>query len=171
MDELKNDDPISILRALQDEQRRQTEKLEGTCWFCGVEPPTADKKHWAGVHLEKVISSSVHKQVSRTLNVPVPRCEKCYQIHMRMTWVIRAGLIAFFGPVVLAVTGIFGSGFANVMPYIMSFGLAVLVLGTLLYHITFPKNTHMRSYERRYPAVLEAKSQGYQGFWGRLFHA
>ena len=170
MGKQKNDDPLDLLKATQNDQQSKTEEPEDVCWFCGAEAPSENKKHWAGVQLEKTASASASREASRVLNVPVPRCETCRRIHMRMTWVLRVGLISFFVPLAIAAIGIFGSGFSSILPYFMYFGMAVLILGTLIYQITFPGNTHKLSYGNQYPGVLQAMSQGYRGFWERRLH-
>ncbi len=173
MDEQTMKNVMESLRKAASEQTVKQAKHDQVCWFCNVEPPTV-KEHWAGVHLEKVTSQSLHRRVSDVLDVLVPRCESCYHIHRRMSWVIRYTLIAFFAPIVLMILGIAPAdkfpGFVDLMGYVMISGLVVAVLGTLLYHVTFPKHTHKRIYEHQYPAVLEAKRGGYLAFWGRIFH-
>jgi hypothetical protein len=156
---------------MQEEQRKKTVQLQQTCWFCGAAPPSEEKKHWANMHLEKVIRATANWRTSRVMDIPVPRCERCYRIHRRAKWINGAGLTCLFGPIVIEVTEISGSGFVNVMPYLMYFGIACLTLGNLLYHITFPKDTRRKIAAHHYPLVEDTKSQGYRAFWGRLFHS
>jgi hypothetical protein len=174
MDEPRTGQTADVLTAAILKQAAQEGRTQNLCWFCGAEQP-AVKEHWAGVHLEKVVRQSTSRRESNILNVPVPRCESCYRIHRRMTWVIRYTLIAFFAPIVLMMLGIApetnNAWFYSLMEFIMLSALVVLALGTALYHITFPKHTHRRNYEHQYPAVLEAKRQGYLGFWGRFFQS
>lgn len=173
MEEQRKETTMGTVPNASSSQSARKAGTEQICWFCKAEPP-AVKEHWAGVHLEKVIKQSTSRQVSEIKNVLVPRCESCYRIHKRMTWVIRYSLIAFLGPIVLLVLNLVPADknpwFLSLMEYIMVSGLAMAVIGTLLYHITFPKHTHRRNYEHQYPAVLEAKRVGYLAFWGRLFH-
>lgn len=173
MDEFWTDKAREAFLKAAAEQAEKQAKLEQVCWFCNAQPP-AEKKHWAGVHLEKVVSQSARRRVSKVLDVPVPRCESCYRIHKRMTWVIRYALIAFFAPIVLMILDIVPTDrylwFVTAMEYLMKSGLIVALLGTLLYHITFPKHTHRRNYENQYPAVVDAKRSGFLGPGARIFH-
>jgi hypothetical protein len=150
-------------------------EYEKTCWFCKDHQP-ADKKYWAWVNLKKVLSKTHKRETYRTMHIDIPRCEACYKVHRRMTWIIRYALAAFFGPVIIMVLGILPTGDGSswywlALEYIMTSALIVLVLGSLLYLVTFPKHTHKKYYGNQYPLVLEAKKQGYLGFWGNLFHS
>jgi|GEM_PF-6400083 len=145
---------------------RQKE-LEKVCWFCKEEKPEA-RENWAKYKLTRPERSHSYKvEKESVVIIAIPRCEKCKKIHQRKSILDKIGknmmaisvLLAWI-PLLFRIT-FFVEELGTVLWIGFLGGLAIFIIGNIIYAITFPKHTKKESYSFEYPLSQDLLNQGY----------
>lgn len=148
-----------LLNQLKEEQKSKQAQYEKVCWFCKSNQP-AEKNRWAKQQLTKPAPSKSYKVESTyELQTTIPRCNRCFTIHLIkkiFNWVFA---LMFLLPMV----------FLSLPYQLMYIGSYGLVIGFIVYRLAIIKFTKPEGYKLKYSPILEMKNQGYKRWWVTMF--
>ena len=153
---------------LQKEALNQRQNaLEKVCWFCKEGEPE-ERSNWANYKLTRPERSHSYKvEKESVVYVSVPRCEKCRKIHQRKSIPNNIGKVMMSISVLFAwIPLLFGITFfvdklGTVLWIGFLGGLAIYVMGNIIYALTIPSDTKKESYSHEYPLTQDLLKQGY----------
>lgn len=126
------------------------------CWFCG----SWDDSHPAKCALYQDLGISWGKQRWNRATVLVPRCQRCFGIHMQ---VFGATLLVVVGFLIAAILGDRSKSGDNPLGY-----LVLLLPLLILFRYCYPllRRTKPASYGKRNPKVLVERGRGWKFGYG-----
>ncbi len=134
------------------ERRKETARLEATCWFCGKEPK------YPGAHLALDLHRDLraYRGGTEQCTVEVPRCATCWHEHLPEAKRERRAAVVFLLGVVTTIVGFFAGLAAHMLFIVAAGGLMVaIVAGNADYGIEIKARAH------KFPTVVELMAKGW----------